>query len=57
MRAVGGERGRAVLPAARAGWAQDVGSHLREGLNLTKVSMPVKLFEPRSWLERMADNW
>jgi hypothetical protein len=37
---------------------QDVGSHLlRDGLNLTKISMPVKLFEPRSWLERMCDNW
>lgn len=37
---------------------QDIGSHLlRDGLNLTKISMPVKLFEPRSWLERMCDNW
>lgn len=39
-------------------WLKDIGSHLlSDGLNLTKISMPVKLFEPRSWLERMCDNW
>ncbi len=38
--------------------AQGLGtSLLRNGLNLTTISMPVALFEPRSWLERMCDNW
>jgi hypothetical protein len=29
----------------------------REGINLTKISLPVCLFEPRSFLERMTSNW
>jgi hypothetical protein len=24
---------------------------------LTAISLPVKLFEPRSFLERLTDNW
>ncbi|GAB4824194.1 hypothetical protein N2152v2_011240 [Parachlorella kessleri] len=51
----------AAVKAQRAllwDFLKDVGSHLlRDGLNLTKISMPVQLFEPRSWLERMCDNW
>lgn len=30
---------------------------LREGINLTKISLPVKVFEPRSFLQRVTDNW
>ncbi|KAK9917018.1 hypothetical protein WJX75_000017 [Coccomyxa subellipsoidea] len=37
---------------------KNLGSHLlREGVNLTKVSLPVKVFEPRSFLQRITDNW
>ncbi|PNH08715.1 Oxysterol-binding protein 9, partial [Tetrabaena socialis] len=37
---------------------QRVGSHLfKEGVNLTKISLPVCLFEPRSFLERLTTNW
>ncbi len=35
-----------------------VGSHIfKEGINLTKISLPVCLFEPRSFLERLTINW
>lgn len=35
-----------------------VGSHMfKEGINLTKISLPVCLFEPRSFLERLTTNW
>ena len=27
------------------------------GISLTNVSMPVRVFEPRSFLERVTDNW
>ena len=30
---------------------------LTEGANMTKMSLPVALFEPRSFLERLTDNW
>lgn len=37
---------------------KSLGAHLlREGINLTKVSLPVKVFEPRSFLERVTDNF
>ena len=29
----------------------------REGINLTKISLPVCLFEARSFLERITTNW
>ncbi|CAG9465843.1 unnamed protein product [Pedinophyceae sp. YPF-701] len=39
-------------------WATSMGlSVFKQGLNLTKVSMPVAFFEDRSFLERMAENW
>ncbi|KFM24462.1 Oxysterol-binding protein 9 [Auxenochlorella protothecoides] len=39
-------------------WLKGIGVHmLKDGLSLTNISMPVTLFEPRSWLERMCDNW
>lgn len=37
---------------------KNLGSHLlREGVNLTKISLPVRVFEPRSFLQRLTDNW
>ena len=30
---------------------------LSQGISLTNVSMPVRVFEPRSFLERVTDNW
>eukprot|EP00899_Mesostigma_viride_P002325 jgi/Mesvir1/12093/Mv00367-RA.1 len=38
-------------------WLKVVGAKAFEGANLTKLSLPVTLFEPRSWLERITDNW
>ncbi|GIL91569.1 hypothetical protein Vretimale_18434 [Volvox reticuliferus] len=39
-------------------WLKRVGSHMfTEGINLTKISLPVCLFEPRSFLERLTTNW
>ncbi|KAG1669308.1 hypothetical protein FOA52_014869 [Chlamydomonas sp. UWO 241] len=39
-------------------WLKGVGSNMfREGINLTKISLPVCLFEARSFLERMSTNW
>lgn len=35
-----------------------LGSHmLSQGINLTQISLPVAVFEPRSFLERITDNW
>ncbi|KAG2496088.1 hypothetical protein HYH03_005691 [Edaphochlamys debaryana] len=39
-------------------WLKGVGSHMfKEGINLTKISLPVCLFEARSFLERLTTNW
>ncbi|KAF5842676.1 hypothetical protein DUNSADRAFT_5752 [Dunaliella salina] len=39
-------------------WLKHVGSNMfKEGINLTKISLPVCLFEPRSFLERVTANW
>ncbi|EFJ40244.1 hypothetical protein VOLCADRAFT_108254 [Volvox carteri f. nagariensis] len=39
-------------------WLKRMGSHIfKEGINLTKISLPVCLFEPRSFLERLTTNW
>jgi hypothetical protein len=34
-----------------------IGSNLLEGKDLVSVSLPVYLFEPRSFLHRICDNW
>lgn len=35
-----------------------LGSHiLSQGINLTNISLPVQVFEPRSFLERITDSW
>ena len=35
-----------------------MGKKLLSGhLNLVNVSLPVKMFEPRSYLEKLTDNW
>jgi len=34
-----------------------MGSKLWEGANLTKISLPVGVFEPRSFVERISDCW
>ncbi|KAL6750754.1 hypothetical protein V8C86DRAFT_2799239 [Haematococcus lacustris] len=39
-------------------WLKNVGSNMfRDGINLTKISLPVCLFEARSFLERITSNW
>mmetsp|Transcript_34318 Transcript_34318/g.61890 ORF Transcript_34318/g.61890 Transcript_34318/m.61890 type:complete len:375 (-) Transcript_34318:827-1951(-) len=39
-------------------WIKNVGRNvLKEGINLTKISLPVCLFEPRSFLERLTQNF
>ena len=39
-------------------WLKGVGANMmREGINLTKISLPVCLFEARSFLERITTNW
>ncbi|GBG86444.1 hypothetical protein CBR_g41440 [Chara braunii] len=38
-------------------WVKTVGMKILEGSNLTQISLPVRLFEPRSFLERLTDNW
>ena len=39
-------------------WLKKVGRNLvSEGINLTKVSLPVELFESKSFLERVCDSW
>ena len=48
------------LPTAQAIWdlVKSLGAHLlRDGVNLTKVSLPVRVFEPRSFLERLTDSF
>ena len=40
------------------GLLRSLGSHiLREGVNLTKITLPIRVFEPRSFLQRLTDNW
>lgn len=40
------------------GLLRNLGSHiLREGVNLTKITLPIRVFEPRSFLQRLTDNW
>ena len=36
---------------------KSMGSNLFQGKSLTSISMPVKIFEPRSFLQRMTDTW
>jgi hypothetical protein len=36
---------------------KQVGNNLMEGKDLTRVSLPVQIFEPRSFLERVTDYW
>ena len=38
-------------------WVRGLGGKLAEGINLTKVSLPVEIFEPRSFLQRLSDSW
>eukprot|EP01027_Heterolobosea_sp_BB2_P000650 GEZU01000949.1.p1 GENE.GEZU01000949.1~~GEZU01000949.1.p1 ORF type:complete len:374 (+),score=87.38 GEZU01000949.1:169-1290(+) len=35
----------------------NIASNIWEGKDLVSVSLPVYIFEPRSWLERMTDGW
>eukprot|EP00197_Chlamydomonas_leiostraca_P011325 CAMPEP_0202866844 /NCGR_PEP_ID=MMETSP1391-20130828/8390_1 /ASSEMBLY_ACC=CAM_ASM_000867 /TAXON_ID=1034604 /ORGANISM="Chlamydomonas leiostraca, Strain SAG 11-49" /LENGTH=389 /DNA_ID=CAMNT_0049546831 /DNA_START=100 /DNA_END=1269 /DNA_ORIENTATION=+ len=55
------EEDKAALKSQRAqlwSWLKRVGSSLyRDGINLTKISLPVCLFEPRSFLERLTQNF
>lgn len=40
------------------GLLKSLGSHiLREGVNLTRITLPIRVFEPRSFLQRLTDNW
>ena len=52
---------KAALKAQRAqlwSWLKNIGSNMmKDGINLTKISLPVCLFEARSFLERMTTNW
>jgi hypothetical protein len=34
-----------------------VGKQLIEGKDVVSVSLPVRIFEPRSTIERICDNW
>ena len=38
-------------------WIRGLGGRLVEGINLTKVSLPVEIFEDRSFLQRLPDSW
>lgn len=38
-------------------FVKSIGASALQGQDLTKVSLPVIIFEPRSFLERVADNW
>eukprot|EP00762_Andalucia_godoyi_P003665 ANDGO_00721.mRNA.1 Oxysterol-binding protein 9 len=38
-------------------FVKTLGSSALQGQDLTKVSLPVRIFEPRSFLERLCDNW
>ena len=43
---------------SRALLCPQIGANLlKEGINLTKISLPVCLFEPRSFLERATSSW
>jgi hypothetical protein len=49
-----------VAAQRKAVWdiVKGLGSRLlRDGLNLTRTSLPVAVFEPRSFVQRVADNW
>lgn len=51
---------RRIREQRKAIWSflKQLGTRLwREGVNLTRVSLPVVLFEPRSFLQRLCDNW
>ncbi|CAL5223830.1 g6406 [Coccomyxa viridis] len=40
------------------GLLKNLGSHiLREGVNLTRITLPIRVFETRSFLQRLTDNW
>jgi hypothetical protein len=49
----------AVIHWCSVAWelVKQVGSSLLEGRDLVSVSLPVKLFETRSFLQRLADGW
>lgn len=55
------EEDKAALKAQRSQlwtWLKNVGSNMfKEGINLTRISLPVCLFEPRSFLERLTHNF
>ncbi len=36
---------------------RSIGSNLLEGKSVINVSLPVRIFEPRSFLQRMTDIW
>lgn len=36
---------------------KECGRKLVEGKNIVSISLPVRIFEPRSTLERICDNW
>eukprot|EP00743_Colponemidia_sp_Colp-15_P005241 GILK01005639.1.p1 GENE.GILK01005639.1~~GILK01005639.1.p1 ORF type:complete len:969 (+),score=214.37 GILK01005639.1:81-2987(+) len=36
---------------------KSMGANIAEGKSVLNVSLPVHIFEPRSWLQRMSDNW
>jgi hypothetical protein len=36
---------------------KDVGERLVKGKDVVGISLPVKIFESRSTLERICDNW
>ena len=38
-------------------WIRGLGGRLVEGINLTKVSLPVEIFEDRSFPQRLPDSW
>ena len=40
------------------GLLKNLGSHiLNKGVNLTKITLPIRVFESRSFLQRLTDNW
>lgn len=43
----------------RVAWdfIKSVGKSVLEGKNLVHITLPVRIFEPRSFLERLVDNW
>eukprot|EP01103_Thecamoeba_quadrilineata_P012075 TRINITY_DN3028_c0_g1_i3.p1 TRINITY_DN3028_c0_g1~~TRINITY_DN3028_c0_g1_i3.p1 ORF type:complete len:132 (-),score=18.65 TRINITY_DN3028_c0_g1_i3:856-1215(-) len=36
---------------------KQLGNNITQGHNILNVSLPVKIFEPRSYLERLVDAW